>query len=159
MLRKVEQAQAKWGGASQVIDAWLSARKKLLIAYCELAGLPPYDKLDRSLPDASKISQFCEQLVDYVSTGHFEIYEQIVNECANDGDTTPGERLLPLITETTDIALSFNDSYAEVDENIELNSFDRDLSQLGQEMEERFEVEDELLDHLYQHSQQQAAAE
>ena len=46
-----------------------------------------------------------------------------------------------------------------MDDNIELNSFDRDLSQLGQEMEERFEVEDKLLDHLYQHSQQQAAAE
>ncbi len=159
MLTKVEQAQAKWGGTSQVIDAWLGARKKLLIAYCELAGLPPYDKLERSLPTAPKISQFCELLVDYVSTGHFEVYEQIVNECASDGDNAPGERLLPLITETTDTALTFNDNYAEVDENIELNSFDRDLSQLGQEMEERFEVEDELLDHLYQHSQQQAAAE
>ncbi|MEE1675710.1 MULTISPECIES: sigma D regulator [Agarivorans] len=159
MLSKLEQAQAKWGGASQVIDAWLDARKQLLIAYCELAGLPPYDSDERSLPALSQITQFCQQLVDYASTGHFEIYEQIVSECANDGDTLPGEKLLPQITETTDTALAFNDKYAEVNEDLELGSFDKDLSLLGQEMEVRFAIEDELLDHLYQHSQQSEAAE
>ncbi|WP_220719214.1 sigma D regulator [Agarivorans litoreus] len=159
MLSKLEQAQAKWGGASQVIDAWLDARKQLLIAYCKLAGLPPYDSDERSLPALPQITQFCQQLVDYASTGHFEIYEQIVSECANDGDTLPGEKLLPQITETTDTALAFNDKYAEVNEDLELGSFDKDLSLLGQEMEVRFAIEDELLDHLYQHSQQSAAAE
>ncbi|MGY5451798.1 sigma D regulator [Agarivorans sp. MS3-6] len=159
MLSKLEKAQAKWGGASQVIDAWLLARKQLLIGYCEMAGLPPYDSAERSLPPLAEITQFCQKLVDYASTGHFEIYEQIVSECASDGDTLPGEKLLPQITATTDTALAFNDKYAEVSEDLELASFDRDLSQLGQEMEERFAIEDELLDHLYQHSQQSAAAE
>ncbi|WP_432455814.1 MULTISPECIES: sigma D regulator [unclassified Agarivorans] len=158
MLRKLEQAQAKWGGASQVIDAWLLARKQLLITYCNLAGLPPYESKERSLPSPETISHFCEQLVDYVSTGHFEVYEQIVSGCAGEGDSQPAEKLLPQISATTETALRFNDQYAEVNEDLEFASFDRDLSELGQEMEERFAIEDQLLDHLYQHSQQSAAA-
>ncbi|WP_026972184.1 Rsd/AlgQ family anti-sigma factor [Aliagarivorans marinus] len=151
MLTRLEQAKAKWGGASQVIDNWLEARKELLISYCEIAGLPPYESADRGLPENDKIVSFCEQLVDYASTGHFEVYDQIAERC----EAGSSEALISKITATTDTALAFNDRYAEVDDQeLELANLDRDLSALGQTMEERFAIEDKLLDALYQQAQQ-----
>ncbi len=151
MLNKLEQAQAKWGGTSQLIDAWLTARQQLLISYCQLAGMPPYEKKDAGLPCAEAIQRFCEQLVDYVSTGHFEVYEQIIRECAENAAQL-SEILLPKITETTEIALSFNDKYADTSAELEFTGFDQDLSDLGQTMEARFAIEDQLVDMLHRHS-------
>ena len=87
MLTKLEQAKEEWGGTLSVIDNWLEARQGLVVLYCELAGLPPYQRETRCLPVQKKITQFCQMLLDYASTGHFEIYEQIIMQCKLDGES------------------------------------------------------------------------
>ena len=61
------------------------------------------------------------------------------------------EQVFPLISDTTEIALDFNDNYGEIDSNNHLNQFDRDLSALGEAIELRMEFEDQLLHHLEKH--------
>jgi len=88
-------------------------------------------------------------LVDYVSAGHFEVYEQIVNECETHG---PGsiellEQLYPKISQTTDIVVKFNDKYADFSEGSQI-TLDDDLSVLGEAIARRVELEDNLIETL-----------
>ena len=60
MLTKLEQAKEEWGGTLSVLDNWLEDRQKLVILYCELAGLPPYQQEKRSLPEQAKLLNFAK---------------------------------------------------------------------------------------------------
>ena len=153
MLTKIEQAKEEWGGRLSVLDNWLEARQNLVILYCELAGLPPYQQEKRGLPEQSLITCFCQQLLDYASVGHFEVYEQIIDKSKLDGEENLkiAQDLYSRITTTTDTALNFNDKYAENSSEQTLLSFDKDLSELGQIMESRFEREDQLLEVVHLH--------
>lgn len=154
MLNKIKQAKEEWGGTLSVLDNWLDARQKLVILYCKLAGSPPYQKEKNGLPEQALITEFCQELLDYASTGHFEVYEQIIEKCKLRGEENLkiAQELYSRITTTTDTALRFNDTYAENASDQTLLNFDQDLSDLGQIMESRFEREDQLLEvlHLYQ---------
>lgn len=152
MLKRLERAEQKWGGSNKLIDQWLSHRRKLLINYCQIAGLPPYNNVNRELPSLKTIKQFCDYLVDYVSEGHFEVYDQIVSACETHGDDSKelAKQLLPKISKTTDIALDFNDKYTQKKNDDILINLDKDLDILIQSLEMRFQLEDKLLEVLHQ---------
>lgn len=146
MLNKLEQAAEKFSGSHDIIDTWLDERKQLLVQYCQLAGLPPFEKAENAFPESDSIESFCEILMDYISAGHFEMYDKILAECDADSNAQKlAEELYPQISSTTDAALTFNDSFANLSENDDLSKFDISLAQLGQQMEERFELEDRLI--------------
>jgi len=151
MLTRLEQAQKKWGGALNVVDHWLEERQQLLVEYCRLAGLPPFERNGRALPELSEIGRFCEQLVDYLSAGHFEIYDRVISSCANSGPEghALAQNLYPKISLTTEDALAFHDKYAEVKPDDALEDFDQDLASLGETMEARFALEDQLINLLH----------
>ncbi len=151
MLTQLEKAQQEWGGSHTVIDSWLEERQELLVLYCKLIGLSPYERNDHALPEQIEIQRFCQILVDYLSAGHFEIYDDIAKACEIKGKQSVAlaQSLYPKISESTDIALAFNDKYAEVKKGSLLPDFDEELSKLGETLELRFEYEDELIDNLY----------
>lgn len=161
MLTRLEKAQNKWGGSHSAIDNWLNERQELLVRYCQLAGTSPFEQKDNALPVEADIILFCQVMMDYISAGHFEVYEHIVKACKVNGHNSHqlATKLYPQIDVTTDTALVFNDKYTdreETDENgnpINLEElfadFDADLSKIGQAMEKRFELEDELIEALY----------
>lgn len=151
MLTDVKKAQQKYGGVSDIIDKWLSERRELIASYCSLAGLPPYEKDKGCLPSAEDVRRFCQVLVDYLSAGHFEIYDNIVSECAKSSEASKklADNLWPKINQTTDWALSFDDKYAEIAADGNWDGFDKDLSSLGQALEDRFGYEDELIHALF----------
>ncbi|MFC3033341.1 sigma D regulator [Pseudoalteromonas fenneropenaei] len=153
MLSRLEQAQQQWGGSHSVIDNWLAERQELLVQYYQLAGCAPYDKKDHALPDHAQIQAFCQIMLDYLSAGHFEIYDDLVQECEKKGPASLqlAQSLYPRIADTTDIALDFNDKYAEGEDKHEsmYDEFDKDLSTLGEALELRFELEDELIYNLF----------
>ena len=153
MLTRLKQAKEEWGGTLSVIDNWLEDRQNLVVLYCELAGLPPYQQQNNGLPEQEKITEFCQRLLDYASTGHFEIYEQIIAQSKLDGEENLkiAQELYSRLTTTTDTALNFNDQYAESASDTDLLDFDKDLSELGQIMESRFEREDQLLEVVHLH--------
>lgn len=149
VLRQVEKAKNKWGGIHEAIDALLHERQQLLVQYCQIAGLPPFEQSKTALPDKQAIKSFCEILMDYLSAGHFEVYEMISSQISDGTALLQTDEIFPKLQSSTDQALSFNDSYAEVSAQHDLAKFDVHLSNLGQSMEERFALEDRLIANLH----------
>lgn len=146
MLGQIEKVKQRWGGHDATIDTWLHARQQLLVQYCELVGL---NEEKSALPDAGKINLFCEYLMDYLSAGHFEVYDLLVSD--DDAGSRLKDQVYPRIAETTDHALRFNDAYTDAVSVEQAQSFDADLSQLGEVLATRFEFEDHLINHMYHH--------
>ena len=101
MLQQLESVKSRWGGKSQVVDRWLMDRQALLVSFCELAGI---NKQSESLPDADEIANFCSALLDYLSAGHFEVFDILVED--DDEGLDLKDKLYPKLTKTTDAALA-----------------------------------------------------
>ncbi|GAB3104518.1 sigma D regulator [Aestuariicella hydrocarbonica] len=143
MLENCESAKERWGGVSNIIDRWLQERQQLLVCYCNLSEEPE----SKSAPES--VQQVCQLLVDYVSAGHFEVYDQLVKEAREFDDEQAlqeASKLIKTIDETTELALDFNDKYLETDD---LCTITVDLSRLGEVLATRFEAEDRMIEVLH----------
>jgi regulator of sigma D len=140
MLESCRNAQERWGGVHLLIDRWLQERHELINAFDQL-------RVENSDDARKALVRLCELLLDYVSAGHFEIYEQLIGEAEAFGD----ERGI------TEVALAFND---RCDQGDCLNSpgLEGELQRLGQLLQERFELEDCLIEVLHNAHQQQPVA-
>ena len=148
MLTKLNKFQEQWGGNNDVIDHWLSTRQDLLVEFCKLAGLPPFDSSTPSLPTFSSIQSFTQHLIDYISEGHFKIYNMVMAKWDATGfsPTVDMSQIYANITKTTDPILNFTDKYSKEDEALLLTDFDKDFSKIGEIIEMRFELEDGLIE-------------
>ena len=97
------------------------------------------------------LEEFCQNLVDYMATGHFEIYRRIEegNE-RRDEITKLADKIMPRINDTTQIAVAFNDLY---DNTIDINDkavrqLPQYLEKLGQELATRIDLEDQFINTL-----------
>ncbi len=146
MLENCQSAQERWGGVSEIIDRWLEERKELLVDYCELSNALTSNEQDSY---ASRLRKLCQIMVDYVSAGHFEVYEQLLKE-AKDLDDKEGLKaaspLYKAIDVTTEDILDFNDKYQETDD---LETLSADLSKVGEWLATRFEAEDKMIEVLH----------
>lgn len=119
-------------------------RQALLVSYCELAGI---NNDSECLPDADEIANFCSALLDYLSAGHFEIFDILVE---NDTEgLNLRDKLYPELSKTTDAALAFNDTFAQSVTLEQAADLDSALASLGETLEERFTLEDELISHVH----------
>jgi len=147
MLNMEKPANEIWETVDSHIVRWLEERQALISSYCDLSGVKAYSK--SSSPSYRKLQAFCEQLVDYVSKGHFEIYQELQLEAqAFSLDQSQLQHIYHKIEITTEIALEFNDKYdAEPEQLVQvISSLTRDLSKLGEAIALRFELEDQLID-------------
>lgn len=147
MLEDCKTLQQYWGGVSEVIDRWLEERRELLVKYCELSEIQDFDGANAS--HGSKLQNFCELMVDYVSVGHFEVFEQLASEGNAFSDTEglkQGAQIVEAIQPSTEAILDFNDKYLETDD---LESLAVDLSSIGEFLAQRFESEDKMIEVLH----------
>ena len=95
------------------------------------------------------IEVFCESLMDYISAGHFEVYETLLHESAEELEAhrTLLNDIYHSIETTTDLALSFNDKYRdELVHSSEDAALPKDLMDLDNALSIRFALEDQLLE-------------
>ena len=150
MLEKCQNAQERWGGVHQLIDRWLQERAELVRSYVAIG----------ETADKAALQQFCEVLVDYVSAGHFEVYQQLTEEARAFGDQRGLElasQIYPRIDVITEAALAFNDR-CDVGDCSDAEAVCAELKRLGQMLHERFELEDCLIEVLHTAHKQQASA-
>ncbi len=143
MLENCQSAKERWGGVNDIIDSWLQERQELLVDYCALSGISEFD--EHNSEHSNKIRHFCQIMMDYVSAGHFEVYEQLIKEGKDFDDKNALETantLYKKIDATTEQLLDFNDKYQETDD---LSSLAADLSRVGEFLESRFEAEDQMI--------------
>ena len=154
MLDSCQNVQERWGGVHLLIDRWLRERHELIKAFEALHAEVPAPKAH-----SAELLGFCQILVDYVSAGHFEVYEQLMAEARAFGDQRGLElakQIYPRIEAITEAALAFNDRCDNGDSR-EGECLSSELKRLGQLLHERFELEDCLIEVLHTaHSSQVA---
>lgn len=150
MTRSVDNAtvtEERRSSSKDLIQKLTADRTAVIALFCRVAGLEPYNKQANSPEQTQALLQrFCQLLVDYIAAGHFSLYERIVNgKERRRGAAELAAKLYPDIADTTEIALDFNDKYDCEDHCQITDSFEQDLSQLGQALASRIELEDKLL--------------
>ena len=121
----------------------LESRKETLSLYNYLAGLRPF-KPDQDLKQV--LQEFCEALVDYTASAHFQLYRFIDEgreRRANVRDVA--DQAYPPIAHTTQQILDFNEKYDSHEHCGDLNDLDNDLSHLGEILADRIQYEDKII--------------
>ncbi len=92
--------------------------------------------LDQDLNDLSQalLQRFCESLVDYLSAGHFSVFQRVALAADE----------YAAIESTTRMAMAFNDRFAD---QVEINTGEvkASLEPLAQLLSTRFELEDDII--------------
>jgi regulator of sigma D len=152
-----KSGQERRGRIELTVNSLIDERQQLLVAYGRLAGLNAFDDksdasglLEEKKVRAAEVRTFLQLLMDYTALGHFEIYQRIIEGKERRGAVREAsDRVYPRIALTTDQIVDFNDKYdrfAATDE--ELLSFDDDISDIGEILASRGELEDQILSAL-----------
>lgn len=153
MLESCRNAQERWGGVHQLIDRWLQARHELIKVFDSLHAQE--DDVQRRPKD---LQTFCQHLLDYVSTGHFEVYEQLLRQASDFNDQRGldlAKQIYPRIEAITEQAVAFNDRCPK-GRCAEDPALAHELQHLGQLLHERFELEDCMIEVLHNAHRQAA---
>ncbi|HBZ14955.1 sigma D regulator [Pantoea sp. NPDC088449] len=145
MLNQLDDLTKRVGGGNELVDSWLRARRQLLVTYYELIGLKPQKDALTAL-DEQALDAFCHNLVDYLSTGHFSVYEHIISEMQGDNPLMAAAQIYPALEANTDRIMQLYDSHLQQainDDNCV--DFQQALSEVGEVLESRFTLEDKLV--------------
>jgi regulator of sigma D len=126
----------------QLINELQNERRDLWSLYCQIGDLKPFTDIE---PVKTKLTQFAEILVDYVSLGHFGLYERILSGTERrENIMTVATDIYPEFSEITQLSVSFNDKYEKAGGDAGFTTLEDDLSVLGESLAKRFELEDRL---------------
>ena len=153
MLNQLENLTERVGGNNKLVDRWLLVRKHLLVAYYNLVGLKPGKESFMRL-NAKALDDFCQSLVDYLSSGHFNIYERIIGEMEGSTPLLAATKIYPQLEANTQQMMDYYDTCLEnaIDHDNYLE-FQQALSDIGESLEARFALEDKLLALVVAHDQ------
>ncbi len=128
----------------RVVLELLEERRQLWSLYTALEQRPP------STPEQAletRLREFCQILVDYISLGHFEMYPRLTDVPERRARVqTLANSLYPKFMDATDAAIAFNDRYEHLAAAALGKALDDDLASLGQALTSRFALEDQLID-------------
>ena len=126
-----------------IVEKMLQERREMLVLLCQVSGLKPFDK-KKSVEDS--LQKFCEVLVDYIASAHFGLYERIAEgKERRQTVVSMAEKTYPLISESTDMAMQFNDRYESLNAELIRQHLQKDISRLGELLTSRIEYEDQLI--------------
>ena len=114
-------------------------RTETLSLFSELASKRPF----KPEPVVQELLQtFCEALVDYTASAHFQLYRFIQDGSERRRDVLQAAQdVYDQIAETTGQILDFNDKYDCED----LSALAEDLSRLGEVLADRINLEDRII--------------
>ena len=133
------------------IKQLISERNSVLSQFYNLSHHKDAHETDNTEPVLELLQDFCQDMIDYIATGHFEIYRRI-----EEGDERRTEilklsdELFNKISNTTKVAINFNDLYDTSNEfNTDiLANLSNQLSELGENLAIRIEHEDKFINTL-----------
>lgn len=145
--KKISKKNNRCSRIADVIDELLTERQQLLVCFTELASLDSQGaRCNEVLP---KLKEFNQWLVDYSALGHFEIYNQIIEDKERrDSVLKIAEQVYGDIEKTTEMFVAFNDKYDGADCEDSMTALHADLSEIGECMALRIDGEDNLLKEL-----------
>ena len=132
------------------IKQLIAERNNVLSQYYSLASHADQNP-ENSEETMELLQEFCQDLVDYLATGHFEIYRRIEEKEERRSEIMQlANQVFDRISETTAVAVAFNDLYdTSEDFNPDvLNQLPEQLSKLGEELATRIDLEDRFINTL-----------
>ncbi|MEN8803426.1 MAG: Rsd/AlgQ family anti-sigma factor [Thiogranum sp.] len=125
----------------------VKTRTETLSLYTALANHRPFEA-DEITREA--LQEFCQSLIDYAASAHFQLYRFISDKLERRAAVLEvADSIYPKIALTTDRILRFNDKYENVDlfqgDGEALDFLDTDLSNLGEALAERIQLEDRVI--------------
>ncbi len=129
---------------NKLIQELLQERREVWSKYSDLGAMQPYRP---EQPLEILLQQFCQVLIDYISLGHFGLYQRILDGSERRRKVIYlAEQIYPRIAAATEAAVEFNDTYEALDGSSLRDTLVSDLSLLGEELATRFELEDRLIE-------------
>ena len=129
--------------AAEKLDGLVSSRTATLALLAELATRQPFHP-EPSMEKA--LREFCEALIDYTASAHFQLYRYLSdNRERRHSVLTIADKLYPIIVETTDVILRFNDKYESMSLDNSVEFLASDLSNLGECLADRIQSEDQVI--------------
>jgi regulator of sigma D len=135
------------GRSLEKLATLVRTRTETLSLYTDLANQRPFEA-DEITTEA--LQEFCQSLIDYAASAHFQLYRYISDKLERRVAVLKvADHVYPKIIQTTDRILRFNDKYENVDllngSVTVLASLDLDLSDLGEALAERIQLEDQVI--------------
>lgn len=132
--------------AKQRMAGLVASRNETLSLYSELAGCRPYRQGEHT---EEMVRRFCQALVDYAASAHFQLYRYIVeNKERRKAVLELAEQIYPQIAASTDAILDFNDRYDVAPLATRIGDLADDLSHLGEMLADRIQLEDQVIEAL-----------
>ncbi len=147
MPRSTIDAEQQFVAVDELLGRWLQGRNTLLSQYTQIVGATETSldgvELERDQKALGGL------IVDYVSAGHFEVFHELINEAElfADGGRKIAARVIPQISDTTEVILAYEEKYGQGQSYPD--TLVRDLSALGEVLESRFVLEDQLIAGLH----------
>lgn len=140
-----------------LVRRWLEERQSLIVLMMALRDDSRRQADPVPLPE--RVQAFCEVLMDYVSAGYFEVYDELLAEGEAHGKRVQaeGQALFQRLQPTLDAIIRFNDLYEHPEDEAVQASLSRELSGLGLVLEGRFEIEDRMIALLHAPAQTASA--
>ncbi len=128
-----------------VINDMVVERTRMLSLYSDLASMHPFSDKEQ----ASKLlERFCQSLIDYTADTHFRLYKYIDEKSERRKSVLNiANRFYPRIVAITQSILAFNDKYEG--QASDLTTLEKDLSDLGEQMTDRIEMEDQIIQAMF----------
>ena len=147
---RVDRRKSIDGTLRKLVDE----RQEVLVRFCQLAGVTATDDVEDEdgddvgfQPSVSDLESFCEVLMDYLGSGHFELYQRIIDgHERRHGVLRAAQQFYPTIAETTQYLVEFNDKYDKFEGSAEeCQSLRADLNKVGKALSLRSDFEDKIL--------------
>lgn len=143
MVATTEMPHAERRRSMVMIQRLIGARTEMLSLYALLARQKPF----KDVSDVQMLLQeFCQSLVDYAANAHFQLYRYFAENNERRKEIYDvAVSIYPRVLNITNVILDFNDKYDCSDQCSHLNKLEEDLSQLGEILADRIELEDNLI--------------
>jgi len=133
--------------AKKEVKQLINERNQVLALYYNL--VKQVESFDDPNNTQELLQEFCQELVDYLAAGHFELYRRIEegNERRDDIKNL-SSAVMPQITTTTEVAIAFNDLFDKDNNKNEIENLPTHLTQLGEHLATRIDLEDQIINAL-----------
>ena len=136
--------------ARKEIKQLMDERNRVLAQYYHLAKCADKDSASDETT-LNLLQEFCQELIDYLATGHFELYRRIEDgEERREEIIKLAQAIFNKIIDTTEVAIDFNDLYdtKNGDPKESVKDLSSQLSRLGESLAIRMDLEDKFINTL-----------
>lgn len=136
--------QERRSESHKLINELVHTRNEMLSMFSQLISHRPFNAQDGDIPKL--VEQFCQALIDYTADAHFRLYRYIDEKSERRrGIIEVANKVYPKIMDTTQAILDFNDKYETEKTLGDADVLSSDLSELGEQLAERIELEDKVI--------------